>query len=183
MNIIKNLVKNFGSRNGTIPDVIVVHISAGSLTSMTSWFSTPNSQASAHYGISKNGTILQYVSESDKAWTQGNVNNPTSEIILSRPGVNPNLYCLSIENEGLDLQQAPQLQIDTLCALIKDIATRNQIPLDRKHIIGHFEIDSKNRPFCPSPKHSIMDSIVARLQEEDLVSVPRKLIEEISKYL
>lgn len=185
MNITKNLVKNFSSRNGIIPDVIVVHISAGSLTSMTSWFSTPNSQASAHYGIGKDGTILQYVEEENKAWTQGNVNNPSSEIVLSRKAFNPNLYCISIENEGQDLQYAPQIQMDTLVALIKDIATRHNIPLDRKHILGHFEIDSKNRPYCPSPNHALMDKLVEKLKvvDEDTVAVPRKLLVEISKYL
>lgn len=182
MNITQHLVKNYSSRNGTIPDVIVIHISAGSLTSMTSWFSTPNSQASAHYGIGKDGTILQYVLETDKAWTQGNVNKPSSSIVISRPSINPNLYCLSIENEGQDLQNAPQTQIEALCSLIKDIAGRWNIPLDRTHIIGHWEIDSKNRPYCPSPNHDLLDKIVAKLNEEDLVSIPRKLLKELLKY-
>jgi len=182
MNIKKNLVANFSSREGYIPSVIVIHISAGSLTSMTSWFSTPNSQASSHYGIGKNGTILQYVEEENKAWTQGRVNNPSFK--LYKPGINPNLYCISIENEGQDLQHATEIQKQTLLELIKDIAKRWNIPLDRDHIIGHFQIDAINRPHCPSPNHAIMDEIVALLKvEEDTVEVPRRLLLELSKYL
>jgi N-acetyl-anhydromuramyl-L-alanine amidase AmpD len=180
MNITKNLVKNFSSREGYKPELIVVHISAGSLTSMTSWFSTPNSQASAHYGISKDGKILQYVEEENKAWHAGRVNNPSFK--LYKQGVNPNLYTIGIENEGLDLSLAPQIQLDTLCELIKDVAKRWNIPLDRDHIIGHFQIDAINRPYCPSPRHEIMDKIVGLLKE-DTVAVPRKLLEELSKYL
>lgn len=182
MNIKKNLVANFSSREGYKPEIIVIHISAGSLTSMTSWFSTPNSQASAHYGIGKDGSILQYVLEENKAWTNGRVNNPSYK--LYKQGVNPNLYTISIENEGQDLDDAPVEQMRTLCELIKDIAKRWNIPLDRDHIIGHFEIDAINRPYCPSKNHSIVDEIVALLKvSEDTVVVPRRLLLELSKYL
>lgn len=179
MNIIKKLVKNFSERGSWKPDVIVVHISAGSLTSMTSWFSTPNSQASSHYGIGKDGSILQYVEEDKKAWTQGNVKNPTAEIIIERKDVNPNLYCLSIENEGQDLNDAPKIQWDTLKELIKDIAKRHNIPLDREHIIGHFEIDGVNRTYCPSKNHDIMDKLVSELKDNKLDSIKIKLQELI----
>ena len=167
INITKKLCKNFSEREGWNPDVIVVHISAGSMTSMTSWFQTPNSQASAHYGISKSGEIIKYVSENKKAWANGRVNNPSAEIVNLRKGVNPNLYTISIENEGMDLRLAPEKQLSILCQLIEDIAKRWNIPLDRQHILGHFEIDGINRPYCPSPDHTIMDKIIARIQQED----------------
>lgn len=162
MNIIKKLCPNFGSRENYKPEIIVVHISTDTLASMTSWFNTPKSQASAHYGVGKDGTILQYVEEKDKAWANGRVNNPSFK--LYKPNINPNLYTISIENEGKDLSLAPNLQIETLCELIKDISQRWNIPLDREHIIGHFQIDNKNRNNCPSPDHSIIDKIVAKLQ-------------------
>lgn len=167
INITKNLVKNFSSREGYSPKIIVIHISAGSLTSMTSWFSTPGSQASAHYGIGKNGSILQYVEEENKAWHAGRVNNPSFELYLNN--VNPNLYTIGIENEGLDLADAPKEQIESLVELIRDICKRHSIPMDRDHIIGHFEIDAINRPYCPSPDHSIMDKIVNLLDNKDSI--------------
>ncbi len=182
MNIIKKICKNWSEREGYKPELIVVHISAGSLTSMTNWFSTPNSQASAHYGVGKDGTVLQYVEEDKKAWHAGRVNNPTFK--LYKQGINPNLYTIGIENEGQDLQYAPELQVETLCKLIKDICLRYSIPMDRDHIIGHFQIDAINRPYCPSKDHTVMDKLVKRLNEkEDMVEIPRKLLVEISKYL
>jgi N-acetyl-anhydromuramyl-L-alanine amidase AmpD len=182
MKIIQTPSPNFSEREGYKPELIVIHISAGSLTSMDSWFNTPNSQASAHYGVGKDGvTVHQYVQEDKKAWHAGRVNNPS--FTLYKPGINPNLYTIGIENEGLDLDKAPVEQIRTLCELIKDIAARWNIPLDREHIIGHFQIDAINRPNCPSPNHAVIDEIVALLKTVDNVSVPRKLLVEISKFL
>jgi N-acetyl-anhydromuramyl-L-alanine amidase AmpD len=184
MNIIKKLCNNFGERGTWTPDVIVWHISGGTDKSMDSWFHTPNSQASAHYGIDlQNGDIYQYVEENKKSWTCGNVKNPTSEIVKLRPNINPNLYTLNIENEGYDLSNASELQLKSLFELTKDLAKRYNIPLDRKHIIAHWEIDSVTRNYCPSPNHLLMDKLVAKLNDEQVVSVPRKLLEEISKYI
>lgn len=168
MKIVKNICKNWSERDGYKPEIIVVHISAGSMTSMTSWFSTPNSQASAHYGIGQDGSILQYVEEDKKSWSNGRVNKPSFR--LYKQGVNPNLYTISIENAGYDLKNAPEIQLQTLCELIKDIAKRWNIPLDREHIIGHYEIDAINRPYCPSPDHTIMDKIVQRLQDDEVLT-------------
>lgn len=181
MNITKKICKNWSERGDYKPEIIVIHISAGSLTSMTNWFSTPNSQASAHYGIGKDGTILQYVEEEKKAWTCGVTRNPSFK--LYKPGINCNLYTINIENEGIDLKFAPEVQMFTLIELIKDIAKRWKIKLDRDHIIGHWEIDRVNRNFCPSPDHTVMDKLVARINEEETVLIPKRLLVELSKYL
>lgn len=174
MNIQKQLCPNFGSRENYKPEIIVIHISTNTLASMTSWFNTPTSQASAQYGVGKDGTILQYVLETDKAWANGRVNNPSFS--LYKPNINPNLYTISIENEGKDLSLAPELQLQTLCDLIKDIAVRWNIPLDREHIIGHFEIDKINRNNCPSPDHTIIDKIVSRLKPTDKNQIKNQII-------
>jgi N-acetyl-anhydromuramyl-L-alanine amidase AmpD len=186
INPIKKNCTNWSERQGYKPEIIVVHISAGSLTSMDNWFSTPNSQASAHYGVSKDGlTLYQYVDESKMAWANGRVNSPSFS--LYKPGVNPNLYTISIENEGYDLIYASSAQLDLLCELIRDICKRHSIPMDRDHIIGHFQIDSVNRPYCPSPDHSIMDKIVARLKTdtEEMVSLmcPKSRVEVIKSII
>jgi N-acetyl-anhydromuramyl-L-alanine amidase AmpD len=170
INIIKKQCTNWSERDGFRPEIIVIHISAGSLTSMDNWFATPGSQASAHYGVSLDGTkVCQYVDESKMAWANGRVNNPS--FVLYKPNINPNKYTISIENEGQDLAKAPESQLTTLVALIKEIAARWNIPMDRNHIIGHFQVDAVNRPYCPSPNHSIIDKIVARIEPEELVCV------------
>jgi N-acetyl-anhydromuramyl-L-alanine amidase AmpD len=185
MNITKTLCKNFyNGRFGYKPEIIVIHISGGTEKSMDSWFATPGSQASAHYGIGKDGTTIhQYVEEINGAWANGRVNNPSFKFY--KPGINPNYYTISIENEGTDLKLAPEVQIEALCVLIKDIAQRWHIPLDRDHIIGHYQIDAINRSYCPSPDHSLLDKIVTRLKPEEIVNipVPKSKVDKVIAYL
>jgi len=50
--------------------------------------------------------------------------------------------CLNhAEKGGVTWEIYPQEQIDPLISLVADIAVRNNIPIDRNHIIGHNEID------------------------------------------
>lgn len=43
--------------------------------------------------------VDQYVDLADSAWANGDVREPTSSIVRSLPGVNPNLYSISVEHE------------------------------------------------------------------------------------
>jgi hypothetical protein len=43
--------------------------------------------------------------------------------------------------------------------LIREICQRWQIPIDRNHIVGHFEIFSK-KPNCPASNKQILDDLV-----------------------
>jgi len=188
MNIIKKLSPNFSDRGGYKPEVIVVHISAGTLDSMTSWFSSVDSQVSAHYGVGKDGRIMQYVEEINKAWHAGNISNPTFKLFKGI-NINPNNYTIGIENEGMDLSQAPALQLDTLCNLIKDIASRWNIPLDRDHIIGHYQINGTVKANCPSPDHTVIDRLIMPrlvipiVDEQVCLKVPKSRLDIINKFL
>lgn len=150
-------------RKGYKPDMIVIHIMAGTLKSTDTWFSMIESQVSSHYGVGLNGEIHQYVHEEDTAWANGLVpgwnTGPTSKFVLSRPGVNPNLYSISIEHEGQDLSKNPKEQLEASANLIKDICTRYNIPIDRNHIIGHYEIKPA-KPNCPATDKSILDTLI-----------------------
>jgi len=162
MNIIQKPSPNFRvGRNGYKPEVIVIHIMAGSLAGTDSWFANPASQVSSNYGIGFNGEIHQYVKDQDTAWAQGRVDKPSFS--LYKPGVNPNLYCLSIEHEGQNLALAPEAQLKASVELVQSLAKKWNIPLDREHVIGHYQIYSL-KPNCPSPDHSIVDKIVALAQ-------------------
>jgi hypothetical protein len=44
--------------------------------------------------------------------------------------------------------------------LIREICQRWQIPIDRNHIVGHFEVFSK-KPNCPASNKRIIDELVA----------------------
>lgn len=183
MNIIQKPSPNFGDRKGHSIQIIVVHIMDGTLAGTDSWFATPLSQVSSHYGIGLNGEIHQYVKDDKEAWTEGNIRNPSAKILI--PNVNPNLYCLSIENEGHDISKAPMMQLNCLVELIKSLSLKYSIPMDRNHIIGHFEIDSVVKNNCPSPDHSIMDKIVAMCLQDEMVTIqiPKSKLGKIEAYL
>lgn len=158
--MLKILSPNFNKgRSGHNPELIVIHVMAGSLAGTDSWFSNPASQVSTHYGIGLNGEVHQYVLEEDVAWGNGRVSNPTYS--LYKPNINPNLYTISIEHEGQDLSKGTPAMIEASAKLVKDIATRWNIPIDREHIIGHYQIYSL-KPNCPSTDKSIIDTIIAK---------------------
>ena len=139
------------------PIAIVFHIMQGTLAGTAAHFNNPNVQASTHFGIGKNGEIHQYVAMKDGAWGNGVVNKPTWPLLSQFPGVNPNLFTISIELEGMhDLgngkfHQFTDAQYDSSIKLVAVLHRMYNIPIDRLHIIGHCEIDSVNRPYCPGP--------------------------------
>lgn len=147
MNITKKLLKvNFDKeRNGYKPEIIVVHIAQGTLQGTIEEFSSPQTQKSSHYFVAEND-VIQFVEESKTAWANGEVVNPTSEIVLSRPHKNPNWYSISIEHEGIDNITDEQYQLSA--ELIADICERWNIPFTRRYIIGHREI--KATKTCPA---------------------------------
>ena len=118
----------------------------GTLKGTDSWFLSPKSQVSAHYGIGKDGEIHQYVKEDMVAWANGRVQKPTWPLIATGP--NPNLYTLSIEHEGKPGETFTDAMYDSTTWLIREMSQRWGIPLDREHIIGHCEIFAA-KPNCP----------------------------------
>jgi N-acetylmuramoyl-L-alanine amidase len=138
------------------PEAIVIHIMAGSLTGTDSWFASPVSSVSAHYGVGKNGEIHQYVQEEDTAFHAGTVDRPSwAGIKRTTAGqiVNPNFYTLGIEHEGFPDDDWPAAQQAASVAVIAEMAARWGIPLDRQHVIQHHEI-RQSKP-CPGAKAPI----------------------------
>lgn len=152
---------NFSSRDGHIPAIIVNHISGGSMSSMDSWFqSDGNTVSSAHFGVSKAGEIHQYVAIDKMAWANGlkvdAMDEAKSSIVRERKPVNPNKYSVSIEHEGTDgtLTEAQFKASVWLHFYIQSEVERmygKKIVFDEKHILGHFQIDPKRKPYCPGP--------------------------------
>ena len=144
--IIFKKVPNFDiGRKGMSPDIIVVHIAEGSKEAVYSTFL--NEQKSSHLLVCKDGSIWQFVSTNDTAWGNGIVDNPISEIVLSRPGVNPNQYSISIENEGYGVADITEAQYNSNIKLISFLCKEWDIPANSSHIIRHREIHSGKS--CP----------------------------------
>ncbi len=173
MNITQKTTPNF-TKGTNIPKAVVIHIMAGSLVGTDSWFASATSHVSAHYGIGKTGEIHQYVKETDEAWHAGIVENPTWKLL--DPKVSPNRMTVGIEHEG----QANDIWTDEMkkasSELIRDVCTRWKIPLDRDHVVGHYEIKS-SKPNCPAVNKGIIDELISlakgKTKEEAI-----KMIEE-----
>lgn len=186
--IIQKKSPNFATgRKGYKPEVIVLHIMAGTLTGTDSWFATTESQVSSHYGVGFKGEVHQYVADENVAWANGIVNKPSFK--LYKPNVNPNLYTLSIEHEGQDLAKGPESQINASASLVRSLAGRYGIPIDRDHIIGHYQVDATRKPNCPSVDKSILGRIVALAKQPEApeeivqVPVPKSKVPKVLEYI
>lgn len=133
-------------RNGRQPVAIVNHITAGAFPGCLSWMQNPAAEASAHYLITKKGNIFQLVKDEDTAWHAGAVNRPSWPLY---DGTNPNRYTIGIEHEGQPGDELTGEQYQATLWLHRQLISRWVIPVDRDHIIGHYRIDSVNRPNCP----------------------------------
>lgn len=143
----KPVVNYTKGRKGYKPEAFVIHIAQGTLQGGYSWFNTPASKVSAHYMVSRDGTIWQFVKLEDTAWHAGGVASPTWKLL--KPGVNPNLYTIGIEHEGFTGEPWTKAMYNATAELIGQISREWGIPVDRKHIIGHYQINSTGRANCP----------------------------------
>lgn len=126
-------------RGGERPRGIVLHTTHGTAESASSWFAHPESGVSAHYLVTLDGELLQFVEEADTARHAGRVRAPTTALASG----DPNRHTIGIEFEdGGDPEGVarPVAQYRTGARLIREVASRWEIALDRQHIVGHREI-------------------------------------------
>ncbi|MCT4598002.1 MAG: N-acetylmuramoyl-L-alanine amidase [Vallitalea sp.] len=171
---------NKSSRRGYIPTIIVDHITEGSANSAINWFTTPtNNVSSAHFLVSRDGQIYQFVKIEDNAWANGlkakDISISKAEIVKEKE-VNPNWYSVSIEHEGIYNKTKgalTEVQLEATIWLhqyIIDYIKKKwdvKIPVDRKHILGHYEIDPIKKPNCPGEKYPF-EQILNRLNSKEV---------------
>jgi N-acetyl-anhydromuramyl-L-alanine amidase AmpD len=121
-------------RSHTI-DTIVIHATdGGSLLGNVWWLSGGHSHASAHYVVARDGSIVQLVHLSDIAWHAGNWK--------------VNCHSIGIEHVGETYDPAG-FTVDeyrSSARLVAWLVRRYDIPVDRKHIIGHAQVPDPNHP-------------------------------------
>jgi hypothetical protein len=108
---------------------IVIHDTEASYASTIATFQNPTSHASAHYVISSSGQVTQMVLTKDVAWHAGNWY--------------VNMHAIGIEHEGFALQGATwytESEYQSSAALVRYLAAKYGVPLDRQHIIGHDDV-------------------------------------------
>ena len=163
---------NFSGRGTCEPEAIVIHVTGpGSMAGMRSWFKNPASQVSAHFGIGKQGELDQYVPLEASAWHAGILNRPNlANPLIARwvaEGINPNRCHVGIElllgGPAEPLVEYPLMEAQ-LDALLVWLSGTLGIPLDRTHVIGHYEIDAVSRstdPRCCVSIDDVLAGIVA----------------------
>jgi N-acetyl-anhydromuramyl-L-alanine amidase AmpD len=137
-----------------VAEAITYHIATSTISSNLGWLTNPASGASCNYYIGKDGTIYELVPWQEAAWTNGKVSKPdTSNALIAkwvRNGWNPNTRTISIEHEGEARDTLTAAQIASNNRLTAWLSQVAGIPISRTTIIGHYQIDSVDRPYCPS---------------------------------
>jgi N-acetyl-anhydromuramyl-L-alanine amidase AmpD len=114
---------------------IIIHATdGGTLDGNVWWLSGSHSDASANYVISRQGEIVQLVNDSDIAWQAGNWK--------------VNKESIGIEHVGntLDPEGYTQAQYVSSAHLVAWLVRRYSVPVDRQHIIGHYQVPDPNHP-------------------------------------
>lgn len=185
MRIVNVPIKNFDSREGIEPEIIVVHITDDiRLSRVLNTFNNPREARSSHYLILESGTIYQLVDESKRSWGVGKRVRPTSEVVKSR-NENPNNYAINIEIMCIAEREPNQLQYNACIWLVNNISKRNSISLKRNFLIGHNEIRADKA--CPARTN--VDYILYKARElrktglELKVSLLQKIIIVLQRLL
>ena len=149
------------------------------------WLRNPQAQASSNYVIWESGRIDCLVDpyKGFSAWANGIVNSPDwNNPIISQilhGGSNVNCFSISIEHVAasdsmIAHRTMPAAQQQASQALILQLAQDFHIPLDRTHIVGHYQIDSINRANCPGVIN--LDTYVPVLQGRQTQTVPSVVV-------
>ena len=128
---------NFARKNNRNIDKIVIHITQGSFASAIGWFKMKTSSVSSHFLVSQAGEVVQMVKIKDIAWH-------------AKPW---NTRSIGIEHEGFfnyhdKNTNFTEKQYKASAEIVRELAFKYNIPLDRNHIIGHREVPGVTKT-CP----------------------------------
>lgn len=112
------------------------------ISAVANWFNNPDSQVSAHYGISTGGKIWQFVLLSDTAWANG-IKKPDHR--WKWPG-NPNPRTVSIETEGGPDDPVTQEMYNSVLSTCKQVMLAYP---SITHLYAHSAIANTQ---CPGPR-------------------------------
>lgn len=127
---------NFGPRReGAVPDCLILHYTGMETgEAAEAWLCAPESEVSCHYLVHEDGSIVQMVRESDRAWHAGKG---------SWKGIcDVNSFSVGIEivNPGplAGFPDFPDVQIDAVARLARDICARHHILPER--VLAHSDV-------------------------------------------
>ncbi|WP_052434671.1 N-acetylmuramoyl-L-alanine amidase [Streptacidiphilus melanogenes] len=108
---------------------LVLHDSDGSREGAIAFAQDPTSYAGAHYLVGRDGSVTQLVPTRDVAWHSG------SRTV--------DAHSIGIEDEGFALRTGTwytESTYESTAALVRYLAARFGIPLDREHLLGQDDV-------------------------------------------
>ncbi|WP_344075771.1 N-acetylmuramoyl-L-alanine amidase [Streptomyces crystallinus] len=109
---------------------IIVHDTEGSYEGSVQTFQDPAKSVSTHYLIKADGSLVtQMVATKDEAYHAGNKSF--------------NMHGIGVEHVGYAIKEGSwysEQQYESSAQLVKYLANRFNIPLDREHIVGHDDV-------------------------------------------
>lgn len=127
---------NYAPGRVTPVEYISLHIMVGTLAGTDATFAVPGAMASSTYGVGGDGSVHQYVRESDTAWADGD-------------GVNKSI---SIEHQGgMDGVPVTAVEVEASARLCADIARRHgwSVLAYGSNVRLHRDIPPYTHPNCP----------------------------------
>lgn len=116
---------------------IVIHDIEGSAGSAINTFSKAGNESSSHYVVDKDGTVVQMVKERDIA------NHAFHSVF--------NAYAIGIEHDGFKDKPYPDALYRGSAKLVAELVKRYRIPIDRQHIVGHYQVPKTDEQVAPCP--------------------------------
>lgn len=158
-------------RGGYKPLILVMHIQAGYGNPWGYFKSLGDSGPDAADSTIWNpraddASLVRYLYDSDEAWTNGSWTEPINHAnpvldSLYRNNVYSGSVSLTVENEGQPGDGITEAQLQRLIALCAWWCQTYDIPADRNHIVGHYEIGPHK--YCPGQLFPF-DRLVAGVQ-------------------
>ncbi|VAW11754.1 FIG001385: N-acetylmuramoyl-L-alanine amidase [hydrothermal vent metagenome] len=145
MKITRQVSPNHGPRLAGPIDILLLHYTGmDTAAGACRWLCDPRSQVSAHYLVDEAGAATQMVAEDRRAWHAGAASWGGERDINSRS------IGIEIHNLG-PLSAAPEfpdIQIDAIIGLARDILSRHPIPPPR--VLAHSDV-APGRKIDPGP--------------------------------
>lgn len=154
----------YKGRKDYIPTIIVCHIN-NTYKSALYHFYNEKDEVSSHFVIRRDGYIKQVVSLDDSSWANGTSLNENSDVyykfatteLINKIDDNANYFTFSIEHESFDGSLTSEQLKSTVKVMKKIIQYVKEkynydFQIDRKHIIGHSEVNPIVRTKCPGNK-------------------------------
>lgn len=146
---------------GNQPKAVVLHVAQGWISTADRWAEQGYTGASFHFMVALDGSRRQYLDTTLGGVHAGIVQRPTARLVtdgtllpyvnLATVGIEHEGFTNGLSPEGRQLDQYNDAQLRASAEITRWACETHGIPIDRDHVIGHYEIDGKDRPQDPGP--------------------------------